>query len=162
MIGAPDGQPELKSFIIKSYIIPDYTAKIKAATSVRSKVRRRLDEFDERRRMSVSCVLVVANVTAGLVEACLASKEQVLNVDTLDITSLENDELLRFDQKLEIGGESSSPASRLNDRRHVLIKVLRMVMPQTLCRLMYPRVDAPSLKMLLLKGWYLRVLMIPP
>ena len=61
------------------------------------------------------CPRVVANVTAGLVEACLASKEQVLNVDTLDITSLENDELLRFDQKLEIGGELSSPASRLND-----------------------------------------------
>ena len=112
MIGAPDGQPELKSFIIKSYIIPDYTAKINAATSVRSNVRRRLDEVDE---ASNECVLVVANVTAGLVEACLASEEQVLNVATLDVTSLENDELLRFDQELEIGGESSSPASRLND-----------------------------------------------
>ena len=61
------------------------------------------------------CPRVVANVTAGLVETCLASEEQVLNVDTLDVTSLENDELLRFDQELEIGGELSSPASRLND-----------------------------------------------
>ena len=58
---------------------------------------------------------MVENVTAGLVEACLASEEQVSNVATLDVSSLENDELLRFDQELEIGGGSSSSASCLND-----------------------------------------------
>ena len=58
---------------------------------------------------------VIENVSAGLVEACLASEEQVLNVDTLNVTSLDNGEQLRFDQELTIGGGSSSSASRLND-----------------------------------------------
>ena len=57
---------------------------------------------------------MIENVSAGLVEACLASEEQVLNVDTLDVDTLDNGEQLRFDQELTIGGGSSSSAS-LND-----------------------------------------------
>lgn len=48
---------------------------------------------------------MVENVTAQLVQACLSLEEQVLNIDTLNVTSLENDEQLRFDQELEIGGQ---------------------------------------------------------
>ena len=59
---------------------------------------------------------MVENVTAESVQACLLSpEEQVSNIDTLDVTSLDNVALLRFDQELEIGGGSSSSASRLND-----------------------------------------------
>ena len=50
-----------------------------------------------------------------MVHACFTPEERVLNVATLNVTSLDNDALLRFDQELEIGGGSSSSASRLND-----------------------------------------------
>jgi hypothetical protein len=49
---------------------------------------------------------VVENVTAELVQACLSpAEEQVSNIDTLNVTSLENGEQLRFDQELEIVGQ---------------------------------------------------------
>jgi len=57
-----------------------------------------------------------------LVHACFTPEERVLNVATLNVTSLDNDALLRFDQELEIGGGSSSSASRLNDLQACLDK----------------------------------------